>query len=156
MFSETYDIEPVRALFERYMWHMKQYFEIEDEQAWLVRANSYFNLYQVEPERKIYVFTTESEISGFALVNRTYRFNSAGSVMAEFYIAPEEQCKGHGQELANFTFAQQPGMWEVFVASGNTGAFDFWKKVISEYTNDQYELQSSDFYDGTGISFESA
>ena len=156
MISETNDIEPVRSLFERYMWHMKQYFEIEDVEAWLVRAKSYFNLYQVEPERKVYIFTSKNEISGFALVNRAYRFNSTGSVIAEFYIAPEEQNKGHGQELARFAFAQQPGMWEVCVASSNLSAYEFWRKVISEFTNGKYKLQNNDSYDGKGISFNSA
>ena len=156
MISETNDIEPVRPLFERYMWHMKQYFEIEDVEAWLVRANEYFNLYQVEPERKVYIFTAKEKISGFALVNSSYRFNTIGSVIAEFYIAPEQQNKGHGQELAKFAFAQRPGMWEVCVASGNISAYKFWNTAISEFTNGKYKIHSSESYDGKGFSFNSA
>lgn len=156
MISETNDIEPLRPLFERYMWHMRQYVEIEDVESWLASANEYFNLYQVEPERKVYILTGENTITGFALVNRVCRFNSTGNAIAEFYIAPEEQNKGHGRNLAEFAFAQQSGMWEVCVAANNLIAYRFWKSVISELTDDQYTLLNHDSYDGTGFSFDSA
>ena len=89
-------------------------------------------------------------------MNRAYRFNSTGSVIAEFYIAPEEQNKGYGKALANFAFAQHPGVWEVCVGSGNLGAYGFWETVISETTNGKYKLLSNDFYDGTAFSFSYA
>ncbi len=91
MITEANDIETVRSLFESYMWHMKQYNKIEDVDAWVVRANQYFNLYGTEPERKVYIFTQKNVISGFSLVNREYRFNTTGNTIAEFYITPKEQ-----------------------------------------------------------------
>lgn len=135
---------------------MKQYNKIEDVDAWVVRANQYFNLYGTEPERKVYIFTQKNVISGFSLVNREYRFNTTGNTIAEFYITPKEQKKGAGQELAKYTFAQQPGVWEVCIASGNKGAYKFWNKVISEFTSGDYKTRAIDTYDGKGFIFNSA
>ena len=136
---------------------MKQYVEIEDLQAWKKGASEYLSLYGSEPERSIYMLSiSKFEQSGFALVNRSYRFNNTGSVMSQFYISPENQSQGLGRVLANHIFAEHPGEWEVCVISANTIGFQFWESVISTYTKGRYSVQSKADYNGHGFTFESA
>ena len=156
MIYQTKDIGQVRPLFKKYMWYMKRYFDVEDVPAWIDRANIYLDLYKTESDRRVYVFCSTSEISGFALVNRFCRFNSGGNTIAEFYIVPEKQRKGHGGELAEYVFAEQPGLWEVCVSSANKGGYTFWRNVISDYTNEGYRVQSKKSYYGKAFTFSNA
>ena len=153
MITQLQNIEPIRPLFEQYMWHMKQYFEIEDVGAWLERANTYLDLYQSEPERKAYAIAADDEVFGFALVNRFFRFNTSGNAVAEFYISQGHQDKGYGGELAKHVFNQQPGPWEVCVTSGNIDGYEFWNKIIASYTGEKYQINDHASYDGKGFTF---
>ncbi len=154
MIAQLQDIEPIQPLFKRYMWHMKQYFEIEDVTSWLERANTYLNLYRSEPERKVYVISADDgEIFGFALVNRFLRFNTSGNAIAEFYISSEYQGKGFGSKVAEHVFRQQPGQWEVCVSSCNLAGYKFWEKMIVSYTNGKYQINDHASYEGKGFSF---
>ena len=151
-------IDRARPLFERYLQHMKQYVEINDVEDWKNRAIEYFNLYTTDPERHAYILFAsegESEVIGFALVNRIYRFNIQGNVVAEFYISQEKQGQGFGRELAQYVFSQQPGDWEICVLSGNDDAFQFWEKVVSSYVDGNYKTQSKESYDGKAFCFTS-
>ena len=154
MIVQTKNTDLVQPLFERYIWHMKQYHEINDVTAWKEGAYQYFNLYASEPERKLYyTSTSEEEIFGFAMLNNIYRFNSTGTVVAEFYIAPDMTGQGHGKALAEYVFSSHPGEWEVSVMSANAVGLKFWEKVISKYTNGKFTIQTKDSYDGKGFIF---
>lgn len=136
---------------------MKQYVEVDDLQSWKDGANKYFNLYGTEPEWRVYSWSlSKDHVSGFALVNRSYRFNSHGNVLSQFYIAPEKQGQGHGKKLAEFVFDQLPGAWEVSVISANVNGLGFWEKVVSKYTNGNFEVRTKESYDGKGFTFNSA
>ena len=156
MIEPTENIELVRPLFKAYMWHMKSYYEIADISAWIVRANEYFDLYRTDAEKIIYSISNKTGLFGFALVSKEYRCNASGSVISDFYIIPEMQGCGNGTLLAEYAFLQNPGMWEVSVASENENGFVFWSKVISKYTNNEYVNQYIDSYNGAVFSFSSA
>ncbi|MGD8912187.1 MAG: GNAT family N-acetyltransferase [Candidatus Thiodiazotropha sp.] len=156
MITLTDNIDWVKPVFEQYMWHMKQYYQVTDVQAWIDRANKYYELYRTEAERKVYVATSSDELIGFALINNICRFNSGGNAVAEFYITPNNQRKGVGRELSEFVFDQLPGQWEICVTSGNDNAYMFWSKVIAKYTGENYSVKSGDHYDGEAFVFSSA
>jgi predicted acetyltransferase len=156
MISRTTDLDLVRPVFEQYMWHMKQFHDVTDVRAWVERANKYFDLYRTDAGRKVYVARSNDELIGFALINDVFRFNSDGNAIADFYISPNYHLKGHGRELAEFVFDQQPGQWEVCVTSDNNGAYIFWSKVIAKYTGETYSVKSGEHYDGKAFVFSNA
>lgn len=152
----TRDIESIKPLFERYMWHMKQYVVVDDGPVWIARANDYLALYRTEPQKNVYVVSTDDEVFGFALVDKSFRFNREGNAIAEFYVAPEKQRHGYGHRLATHAFSQHTGQWEVSVYSGNTAGCLFWEKVVSDYTSGSYEIKTRKGYDGKGFTFTNA
>jgi len=155
MINSTRNIELVKPLFEEYMWHMKQYVEIDDVQHWLQRAYGYLELYKTEPDRQIFIYTKEKEVCGFSMVNSPQRFNRTGKAISEFYVKPKYQLNGIGRMLAEHSFTEFKGLWEVCVISGNESAYIFWKDVISRLTSGNYQELSKESYDGIAFCFNS-
>ncbi len=58
--------------------------------------------------------------------------------VAEFYIVPSARKNKLGQILATTLFDMHPGEWQVRQIAGADGAKSFWRKVISEHTQNQY------------------
>lgn len=156
MIIHTDNIDWVRPLFDQYMWHMKQYYEIDDVPAWIGRANEYYDLYRTDTDRIVYVAVMDDELSGFALINSVCFFNETGRSIAEFYIVPEKHNNGYGRELAEFAFEQHPGQWEIRVTSRNKGAFIFWSKILVQYMGENFSVQSNELYDGRAFIFNNA
>lgn len=150
---ETTDIE---TLFNDYIIHMSQFFEIEDHKAWYSAAMDYLDSYSNDSDRHLFALKYSSVPIGFAMVNGHLRFNKDGFAIAEFYIDKQHQSKGCGRELAVNVFSQFPGQWEVAVTQGNDDAQTFWRRIISGYIGDSYKEWSIDTYDGVGFSFSNA
>jgi predicted acetyltransferase len=156
MIIRTDNIDWVKPLFKQYMWHMKQYYEINDVSRWIEQANMYYDLYRTDRDRLVYVTVINNELSGFALVNSVCSFNQTGRSIAEFYIQPEKHNHGYGRELAEYVFEQHPGQWEIRVTSRNKGAFTFWSKIVEHYMGINFSVQSKESYDGQAFLFNNS
>jgi predicted acetyltransferase len=156
MITRTDNIDWVRPLFEQYIWHMKQYYEIDDVSAWIEQANKYYDLYRTDTDRIVYVSVMNDELSGFALVNSVCFFLEAGKSIAEFYIKPEKHNNGYGRKLAEFVFEQHPGQWEIRVSSRNKDAYMFWSKILTQYMGKKFAVETSESYEGHAFIFNNA
>ena len=146
----------ILSLFKDYMYFMRQFFEINDTDAWISTAMNYLDSYATGTDRHIFALNNASVPIGFAMLNNHLRFNKEGFAIAEFYIDTQHQANGHGRELAEFVFCQFPGHWEVAVTRGNENAEKFWRQTISNYTGGKYREWKIDIYDGSGFSFYNA
>jgi predicted acetyltransferase len=156
MFTKLSSADEVISLFEKYMKYMRQFFEIEDYESWFERGVGYVRRYGVEPNRHIYAVMESGAPIGFALVNDYLRFNDSGYAIAEFYVDDNQQKRGLGRGLAEHVLDQFPGRWEVAVARKKLIARKFWERVISEYTQCNYERRESDNHDRYGFTFKNA
>ena len=59
--------------------------------------------------------------------------------MGEFFVVGKFQGKGIGKKIAFELFHRFPGFWEVMQMPPNLPAITFWKKVIAEYTHNQFK-----------------
>jgi predicted acetyltransferase len=66
------------------------------------------------------------------------------SDIAEFYILPCYRNTGLGKKFAFAIFDQFPGSWQVRQIPTAKEAITFWRKVVSEYTKNNY---NEDFVD---------
>ena len=78
------------------------------------------------------------ELVGFVIIDKKVSDSLNDFNMAQFFILRKFTGKGIGRRIAIQCFAQFHGRWEVFVMKGNTGAYRFWKKIISHYTDQQF------------------
>lgn len=93
----------------------KKYWQVEDAFPFLIRYNG--------------------ELAGFVIVDKKGSDNTIDFNMAQFYIVRKFKGKGLGNYVACHCFATFKGLWEVMVMPHNTGAYQFWKKIITAYTN---------------------
>lgn len=97
--------------------------------------------YWVEPERAPFIVRVDSNLAGFVLVAR-YNYLSGQKdtwVMAEFFIMRKYRHRGIGEYVARYIFSQFPGAWQVGQIYENPIATTFWRKVISRYTEGDFQ-----------------
>jgi predicted acetyltransferase len=95
---------------------------------------SYFK----DPARRAYLIKVDDEPAGFALLNQAGTLPETQWNMGEFFILARYQEKGIGTESARQLWNMHPDLWEVSVIPENKNALDFWRKVISNFTDNRY------------------
>lgn len=91
-------------------------------------------LYWKEADRYPFIIRVGKRVAGFALVRST----TAGTQMAEFYIAPEHRKQGIGRAAAHMLFGMFPGKWAVHQLLDHTDGQGFWRRAVSTYKNGDY------------------
>lgn len=77
--------------------------------------------------------------AGFAMVVReTHASRLADFRMAEFFVARTSRGRGVGRGAARLILDRFAGRWEVVEHARNTGAVNFWRKVVAAYTRGDY------------------
>jgi predicted acetyltransferase len=99
----------------------------------------YLDLYWVEPDRHPFIVRVDGKLAGFVLVNRYTYMHGGDWTIAEFFIMRKYRRQGIGKRVAFAILDRSPGAWEVQQTETNLPAQAFWRKVISEYTNGNYE-----------------
>ena len=96
--------------------------------------------YWKEPGRYPLLIYVDGKIAGFALV--AYRSvvsrNTKARWIAEFFVMRKYRRRGIGKRVAFEVFNRYPGSWEVGQIPQNVPALKFWRRVIGEYTRDNY------------------
>lgn len=92
-----------------------------------------------------YLIYVNEKPSGFVLVNQRKSRTSIG----QFFVMRKYRKCGVGKYAAFFAFDRFPGLWTVGVTDTNTGAKVFWRNIIRDYTQGQFE----EHIDETGIDF---
>lgn len=77
----------------------------------------------------------KDELAGFVIVDKKGSDEKINFNMAQFYIARKFKGKGLGKFVAYHCFETYKGLWEVMVMPNNKGAYEFWKKIITAYSN---------------------
>lgn len=89
----------------------------------------YFEHYWSDPERHPFLFCTNGNRAGFALVRRPR--DSHDFEMAEFYVVPAFRRAGVGSSAAEALFSIFLGSWRIPVLSQNRVGLAFWSRVTS-------------------------
>lgn len=89
-----------------------------------------------DPDRYPYIFLLDSEPAGFALVRQI----STGSFdMEQFFVMKKFRRSGVGKDAAHALFRTFSGNWTVGQTSTNINAQAFWRSVIAEFTNGEFQ-----------------
>ena len=97
----------------------------------------YFDKYFTDNDRDAF-FIKEygtNKLLGFAMINTYMQVRSSGHSIAEFMVIPKYRRSKIGKKVAFECFNMYKGNWEVSPSVGSAVAYNFWKKVIDEYTN---------------------
>lgn len=134
----------VENLARFYVYDMYRHCGFIEDAFWKVPENGLFECvdlssYWNEPGRHPFIIRVDEELAGFALVNKVGSSSDVDWNMGEFFVVSKFQGRGVGRRAAKMIFDRFPGVWEVRQIPQNQPAVDFWEKVVSEYTNGDYE-----------------
>lgn len=102
---------------------------------------NWFDNYFIEKNRESYFIKYENRIAGFVMINQNLKVLDNGYSIAEFLILPYYRRKHVGKKAAYKVFKTHDN-WEVQPMENNNVAYIFWKNIIKEYTNNNYEVKS--------------
>ncbi len=114
----------------------------------------YFDGYWTEGDRYPFLILVNGSPAGFALVF----FDEEGSAnMAEFFVLRGQRHRGVGSVAAKQLIDKFRGKWEIREEPTNFGAQGFWRRVIQEYTNGDFEdlMLDDDHWQGPVQRFDS-
>ncbi|MEL7430991.1 MAG: GNAT family N-acetyltransferase [Chlamydiota bacterium] len=112
--------------------------------TWEVPSNGLFactdlSSYLEKADRHAFLVKVDEELAGFVLINKLGSTPDVDWNVGEFFIVSKFQGKGVGRHVAEQVFDQFPGVWETSQILENTAAIEFWDRVVSQYTNGQFE-----------------
>ena len=137
------DKPTIRNLMQLYLYDLTEYEPIPLDSHGLFNYN-YLDHYWVEKERFPYLFKVNDNLAGFALINQ--HSNSGQHVdysIAEFFILKKYRLTGISKQAAFYLFDKFHGTWEIAVGKENKPAQAFWRKIISDYTQGNFEYLSN-------------
>lgn len=134
------DKEIIYNLMQLYTYELNFYeddstnFEMTDKG--LFKMSKYLDLYWKEEDRHPYILKYNNELAGFVLV----RYNEEDMYeISEFFVLNKYRKLGAGRHMANKMFETYKGKWEIRTLLKNERARSFWRKVVKEVSNDNYE-----------------
>jgi predicted acetyltransferase len=120
----------------------------------------YFDCYWTEDTRYPFFIKVDGIYAGFVLINEhCHVLKDPGSkTIAEFFVMKKYRRKGIGKRVAFQAFNKFPGQWEVLQHGENEPSKLFWRKVISEYTNNNYkhEKAKTELWEGQALTFNNS
>ena len=138
--ATPHDAPLIANLLELYAHDLSQAFNLE------LGADGRFgyhelSLYWSTPERRFpFVIRRGIRIVGFALIARGSPASDSPEDfdVAEFFIVRRHRRGGVGRRAAFLLFDRFPARWLVRVSEGNRSGWQFWARIIAEYTHGEF------------------
>lgn len=135
------DDDLLRNLYQLYLYDFSEFM------GWAVNARGRFDESDLDgcwddPRRHHYLIRVDGQPAGFVMIDEVDRSRLTGQrdilLMREFFVLRAYRRHGVGRIAACRAFEMFPGRWEVFQLQENVVAQKFWRRVIGEYTADNY------------------
>lgn len=145
----------LRNLLEFYEYDFSEYTQ-RDVNSSGTFEYKYLDYYWMEANRYPFFIKLKQKYIGFALIRKVIIKKESYYSVAEFFILKKYRRKKHGRNAAFKLFRLFKGKWCIHQFERNEPSQIFWRKVIAEFTSDNYEEQSQTetHYDGPCQIFE--
>jgi len=135
--------EILRNLLEKYDYELSQYGKNDVNKLGLYGFDYFDNFWQDGAQRWAYFIKVDDKLAGFAMLIGDYFYlkdKKSDYMMNDFFVMYKYRNVGVGKFAANYLFDKYSGAWQLNTANNNANSVGFWKIVISDYTNNTYEL----------------
>jgi len=121
-------------------------YDFTDFKEWDVQEDGRFGDYGLDgcwtsDYRHPFLIRANGKLAGFAIIDDRSHLTGERGVwdVADFFVLRRYRRCGTGGHAARLLFDRFRGRWEVRIMAANQGALAFWRKVISRYTDAQFE-----------------
>lgn len=107
----------------------------------------YFDSYFIDDRRDAFFIREKQtdKLLGFVMINQYVQKVDNGHSIAEYMVIPKYRKNHIGKMVAFECFNMYEGNWEVSPSFGSDSAYQFWNKVITEYTDNKFEYDDRIF-----------
>lgn len=107
----------------------------------------YFDSYFTDDDRDAFFIREKQtdKLLGFVMINQYVQKVDNGHSIAEYMVIPKYRKKHIGKMVAFECFNMYEGNWEVSPSFGSDAAYQFWNKVITEYTENKFQYNDRIF-----------
>lgn len=137
----------LRHLVELYQYDFSE-FDSADVNEHGVYDYMFLDHYWTEPDRIPFFVKVNEKYAGFVLLRILKNQEREYYSIAEFFIMRKYRRCRVGKKVAFQLFHQFQGEWEISEIEQNVSAQEFWRRVISEYTNNNYQEIRREDWDG--------
>lgn len=137
--------EIVRNLIPLYIHDLSAFTDFDVEDDGTFRAPPSFAAYWEHADRHPFLLRADGKIVGFALI-RQLESDPLTFDMGEFFILRRYRRIGAGRAAACALFDRFKGRWEVRELNNNLPAQSFWRRIIADYTGDDFE-ETRDYFE---------
>jgi len=92
-----------------------------------------------DPGAQVMTVVYGAERAGFAMLSTTGDAANTQYVMKEFFIARNWRRRGIGAQAVRLLLDRFTGKWLITEHVRNTTAVNFWRRVVSSYTDGRYQ-----------------
>lgn len=147
-------LEKVTVDYKETLYRLLQYSLFEESEYDLNEMNDkgifeykHFDKYFTDDDRDAYFIREQNtnKLLGFAMVNTYMQIFDNGHSIAEFMVIPKYRRNKIGTKVALELFNKYKGNWEVKPSFNNHKAYLFWKKVVEDYTHNNFEFKDGIF-----------
>ena len=140
--------EILANLLEKYDYEFSQY-DNRDVNKLGLYGYKYLDCYWIDENRWAYFIEVDTKLAGFVMVNDFPEAEDRETdfSIAEFFVMHKYRRLGVGKQAFFNVLEIHKGKWQLKRHPKNEASVVFWDKVISEYTNDNFELIEA--YKGT-------
>lgn len=144
---ELTEIEKLKKMMQLYLHDLSIYFPIDFNSE---KCEYEYDLSGYFEKNTAYFIKEENNVLGFVLVDINDYNNFE---LSEIFVLNNYKGKSIGAEAVRQIFGLYKGQWTVKAVPNSIGAENFWKKVVKNYTNDNYEILHTGKYNRAEFHF---
>ena len=142
----------VRRMMELYLYDFSEFDEADlDEHGHFEYGD--LDYFWFEPTHAAFLVTVDGKLAGFVLVDNESLLGGSQRSITEFFVTRKYRRLGVGKYIAREVFDRLPAQWEVAIIEANKPAEQFWRRVIDEYRQGQFEETILDNEEWKGLVF---
>lgn len=132
----------IANLFQYYIYDMSEYAGWGPDATGLYKpdlAKLGIDAYWEREDHHPYLIKADGELAGFSLL-RSFPDEPLINDIGQFFVLRKFKGKGVGRQAFEQSVSRFPGFWLTRVRKENTGALDFWTKLIGQRAIDEPEV----------------
>lgn len=140
--AQLSDYPIIQNMARFYVYDMSEY--MGDDDDWRIPEDGLYECFDLkkyweQQETYPFIIRHNVEIAGFVIIDKKGSDDKVDYNMAQFFILRKFKNKGVGRQVAYECFNRFKGLWEVRILPQNLGGYQFWKKVITAYTDHRFQ-----------------